>query len=58
MQNSHNINEVIFEERDTQIFNISDTIAIAKAVRMQGVGHLRSHHVNSQTALIVCGCDF
>ena len=25
MQNSHNINEVIFEERDTQIFNIPDT---------------------------------
>ena len=25
MQDSHNINEVIFEERDTQIFNIPDT---------------------------------
>src|SRR4028119_647899 len=32
-------------------------IATAKAVRTQGVGHPRPHHVNNQTDLIVCGCD-
>ena len=37
---------------------LASDIATAKAVRMQGVGHLRSHHVSNQTDLIVCGCDF